>query len=137
MSPIYFQNFRQKTCKLWLILKTMHWNKAALVRRRKLFCFILATYSLGSFWLLFNWISPVEFCFTLGRLPHGLKRQIYFNDRLACAQGTKPLSYYGKEDHCEDSYCCNKTLLQVAKWDFQVREKCHILRSIKPDKVSK
>ena len=30
-------------------------------------------------------------CFTLGRLPHGLKRQIYFNDRLACAQGAFPL----------------------------------------------
>ena len=30
-------------------------------------------------------------CFTLGRLPHGLKRQIYFNDRLACAQAANPL----------------------------------------------
>ena len=36
---------------------------------------------------------------------------------------------------CDGSYCCNKTLLQVAKWDFEVREKCHVLRSIKPDKV--
>ena len=69
----------------------------------------------------------------LGQLPHGLKRTIYFNDRLACSRGSKPLN--DLDNSCDDTFCCSKTHLDVAKWDFEVRGKCHVLRDIKSNKV--
>ena len=68
-----------------------------------------------------------------GILAHGLQRQIFYNDRLACAQGLKPKNDY--DGSCDDSYCCSKTHSQVAEWNFRVRGKCHVLRSLKEDKV--
>ena len=68
-----------------------------------------------------------------GILAHGLQRQIFFNDRLACAQGLKPKN--DLDGSCDDSYCCSKTHSQVAEWNFQVRGKCHVLRSLKEEKV--
>ena len=68
-----------------------------------------------------------------GILAHGLQRQIFYNDRLACAQGLKPKNDY--DGSCDDSYCCSKTHSQVAEWNFRVRGKCHVLRSLKKDKV--
>jgi len=66
-------------------------------------------------------------------LAHGLQRQIFFNDRLACAQGLKPKN--DLDGSCDDSYCCSKTHSQVAEWNFQVRGKCHVLRSLKEEKL--
>ena len=68
-----------------------------------------------------------------GILAHGLQRQIFYNDRLACAQGLKPKNDY--DGSCDDSYCCSKTHSQVAEWNFQVRGKCHVLRSLKEEEV--
>ena len=68
-----------------------------------------------------------------GILAHGLQRQIFFNDRLACAQGLKPKN--DLDGSCDDSYCCSKTHSQVAEWNFQVRGKCHVLRSLKEEEV--
>ena len=69
--------------------------------------------------------------FPAGILPHGLQRQIFFNDRLACAQGLKPKN--DLDGRCDDSYCCSKTHSEVAQWNFAVRGKCHVLRSLKLD----
>ena len=58
-----------------------------------------------------------------------MKRRIFFNDRLACAQGLTPLNDLDRS--CDDSYCCNKTYLEVAQWNFEVRGKCTVLRSLR------
>ena len=62
---------------------------------------------------------------------NGLKRRIYFNDRLACAKGISPKNDLDGGCSMFRNYCCNKTYLEVAKWDFEIRGKCIVLRSLK------
>ena len=66
---------------------------------------------------------------------HALKYAIFNVPNIETPQLLLPTPLTNQGLSCDGSYCCNKTLLQVAKWDFEVREKCHVLRSIKPDKV--
>ena len=78
--------------------------------------------------------TSYSYLFTFSeRLPfgNGLKRMIYFNDRLACAKGISPKNDLDGGCSIFRNYCCNKTYLEVAKWDFEIRGKCIVLRSLK------
>ena len=102
-------------------LKYMTWLGVSRVALEKLFQIFLITIT-------------ARYLFTISEgLPfgNGLKRRIYFNDRLACAKGISPKNDLDGGCSIFRNYCCNKTYLEVAKWDFEIRGKCIVLRSLK------
>ena len=64
----------------------------------------------------------------ISKLLSNIRRQIFFNDRQACAKGAKFLEPDGT---CATNYCCPKTQLEAAKWDLETRGKCWVLRTAK------
>ena len=58
--------------------------------------------------------------------PCWKRHEIYFNGREPCPTSA---DYLQPDGSCPSDFCCRKTQLQAAKWNFQVRGKCWVLKN--------